>query len=52
MCSIIRDTLRKEGYNYITDLEEAREYFITISPVDSFVKECKKIYPKNMYLKN
>ena len=54
MCSIIRDTLRKEGYNYITEeyyLEEAREYFITISPVDSFVKECKKIYPKYVFKK-
>ena len=51
MCSIIRDTLRKEGYNYITDLEEAREYFITISPIDFFVKECKKNYPKYVFKK-
>ena len=55
MCSNIRDTLRKEGYNYITDLEEARRYITTISPDDPFHKfyrkEGNKIYPKYVFKK-
>ena len=55
MYSIIRDTLRMEGYKYITDLEEAREYItyiITDDPFDKFFhKEGNKIYPKYVFKK-
>ena len=43
----VRDTLRTEGYNLITDLEEARECITTFHPDDSFYEEeGRKIYPK------
>ena len=51
MWSIISDTLKKEGYKYITELEETREYFRTINLDDPFVKECKKIYLKYLFKK-
>ena len=50
MWSIISDTLRKEGYKYITELEETREYFSTFNLGDPFVNECKK-FTLNTYLK-
>ena len=43
----IRDTLRTEGYNLLTSLEEARECITTFHPDDSFYEEeGRRIHPK------
>ena len=42
----IRDTLRTEGYNLLTYLEEAREFITTFRHDDSFYEEeGRRIYP-------
>ena len=48
----IRDTLKMEGYNLLTDLEKARECITNITPNDSFYKEeGRRIYPKYVFKK-
>ena len=48
----IRNTLRTEGYNLLTSLEEARECFTTFHLDDSFYEEeGRRIYPKYLLKK-